>query len=71
MGKRSKTAGETLPAEKLTLADLDRHIAMLELRYQSKINASLRKSAFKYLVWLEAERERIHNIPAPSRRFPR
>jgi hypothetical protein len=32
-----------------------------------KRSASLKKSAMKRLVWLEAQRERLHGVPAPNR----
>jgi hypothetical protein len=32
-----------------------------------KLSASLKKSAMKRLVWLEARRERLHGVPALDR----
>ena len=32
-----------------------------------KLSASLKKSTMKRLVWLEAQRERLHGVPAPDR----
>lgn len=71
MGKRSKTAGGTVAAEAVTLHQMNQHIETLEWRCKQKMSSSLRKSAFKYLVWLEAERERVYGVPAPERRIPR
>jgi len=34
-----------------------------------RLSASLRRSAFKTLVWLEAQREAVHGIKAPERTF--
>jgi hypothetical protein len=71
MGKRSGMAGETLAADKLTLDQLNRQIQFLEFRYKSDISASLQRDAFKTLVWLESERERLHGTPAPDRKLAR
>jgi hypothetical protein len=32
-----------------------------------KLSSSLKKSAMKRLVWLEAQRERLHGVPLPDR----
>jgi len=32
-----------------------------------KLFASLKKPAMKRLVWLEAQREGLHGVPAPNR----
>jgi len=55
--------------EALPLAELNHRIARLEYRTKIKLSSSLRRSSFKKLVWLEAQRERIHGIPAPKRKF--
>ena len=48
-------------------------IQRLELRARKggpfALSNSLRKSAFKKLIWLEAQRETLHAIPAPDRKF--
>jgi hypothetical protein len=64
-------AGETLPAEELTLDQLQRQISFLEHRYKSDLSASLKRQSFQRLLWLEAERERLHGIPAPVRKLAR
>jgi len=72
MGKRSGRAGETLSADRVSLDDLNQQIANLEWRYRDgKLNASLRRDTFKTLLWLEAERERLHGIAAPVRKMAR
>jgi len=72
MGKRSKTAGGTLAADSLSLAALNHHIGHLVRRYQDqRLNSQLRRDSFGDLIKLEAERERLHSIPAPDRHFPR
>ena len=54
--------------EKLTLAQLNELIAHADYRVQNMSKASLRKGAFKRLIWLEAQRERLHGVTAPKRR---
>jgi hypothetical protein len=71
MGRLKGGANTNEEAEKLTLAQLNKLIAHAEFRFQQVGNANLRRSAFARLTWLEAQRERIHRIPAPPRRFPR
>jgi len=71
VGRRKHGASGSTEAEKLTLNQLNRLIAEATWRYQEGgLNSALRKSAFKYLTWLEAERERLHGIAAPDRRSP-
>jgi hypothetical protein len=71
MGRLKGGANNEEEAEKLTLAQLNKLIARAEWRFENVGNAGLQKSAFKWLIWLEAQRERIHRIPAPARRKPR
>ena len=71
MGRLKGGANNEEEVEKLTLAQLNKLIAHAEWRFGNVGNAQLRKSAFKRLIWLETERERIHQIPAPARRKPR
>ena len=42
-------------AAALTLPELDRQIALLKYRVESRLSASLRRSAFQRLVWLEEQ----------------
>lgn len=71
MGRLKGGANNEAEAEKLTLGQLNQLIATAEWRYNDGcLNAALRKGAFKRLVWLEAQRERLHGIPAPRRRTP-
>jgi hypothetical protein len=60
-----------LKAEKLTLREINRLIALVEWRFKNVGKSSLRLSAFKRLIHLEQERERLHGVPAPTRRQPR
>lgn len=57
-------------ADKLTLGQINRLIAHAEWRVENVGKSSLRKDAFKRLVWLEAQRERVHGVAAPDRRMP-
>jgi hypothetical protein len=71
MGTRSAVATTDEEVAALTLAELNGQIAQAEWRYGAMTNAGRRKDAFKRLVWLEAQREKLHEIPAPKRRSPR
>jgi len=55
-------------AEKLTLGQLNKLIAVAVWRFQNVGNSSLRKVTLKRLIWLEAQRERLHGVSAPARR---
>ena len=69
MGRLKGGANNEDEAEKLSLDQLNKLIAAAEWRYtEGGLNSALRKSAFKRLVWLETQRERLHGIPAPRRR---
>jgi len=69
MGKRSVIPTTEEEVAGTPLPELNRHIASLEYRTTSRLSASLRRSAFKTLVWLEAQREAVHGIKAPERKF--
>jgi hypothetical protein len=69
VGKRSAIATTDAEAAALTLPELNQQIALLKYRVESRLSASLRRSAFKRLVWLEEQRERLHAVPAPKRKF--
>jgi hypothetical protein len=71
MGRLKGDANTEDEAEKLTLSQLNKLIAHAEWRFQNVGKSSLRRDAFKRLTWLEAQRERLHGIAAPARRFPR
>lgn len=70
MGKRSGMPESPEAAAKLPISELDRWIAHLEWRFQSVHNSTLRRSAFKSLIWLESLREQHHVIEAPIRELP-
>jgi len=69
MGRLKGGANTDAEAEKLTLSQLDLLISGAEWRFDHGSNSNARKLAFKRLTWLEAQRERLHGIPAPSRRL--
>jgi hypothetical protein len=70
MGKRAAIATTEAEVLRLTLAQLNQQIAKTEHRVNSVSNAALRKSAFRLLIWQEAQRETLHGIPAPTREAP-
>lgn len=69
MGRLKGGASTDAEAEKLTLSQLELLISGAEWRFDHAGNSNDRKLAFKRLTWLEAQRERLHGIPAPSRRL--
>jgi len=70
MGRLKGGANTEAEAAKLTLSQLELLISGAQWRFDSAKNSNLRKLAFKRLVWLEAQRELLHGIVAPSRRLP-
>jgi hypothetical protein len=71
MGKRVAMADSEEQVARLTLAQLNRQIAVVEWRFQNMGNTQARKAAFRRLVWYESLRESLHGIPAPARRTHR
>lgn len=69
MGKRSGVATTEAEAEALTLRELNQQIVWAQLRVESNLSASLRPSAFRSVIWLEAQRERLHTAAVPIRKF--
>jgi hypothetical protein len=69
MGRLKGGANTAAEAEKLTLSQLNLLISGAEWRFDHGSNSNMRKLAFKRLTWLEAQRERLHGIPAPPRRL--
>jgi hypothetical protein len=69
MGRRSGAPETDDDVEAMPLAELNDRIGRLEYRTKMKVSASLKRSSFKKLAWLEEQRERIHGIPAPKRKF--
>ena len=68
MGKRSGAPETEEDVAKLSLQELDLWISHLEFRaLHLKLSASLKKSNMKTLVWLEAQGEILHGVPAPKR----
>ena len=72
MGKRSGYAATEAEVAELSLNELDRQISYAELRLKHlKRSSSLRKTDFEHLCWLEREREKLHGISAPRRKWKR
>lgn len=69
MGRLKGGANTEAEAERLSLSQLNLLIAGAQWRLDAVTNSNLRKSAFKRLVWLEAQRERLHGIEAPERKL--
>ena len=69
MGKRSGVAETGEELAKLTLEAINADIARCLHWSEAGGSSQGRKSFFKRLVWLEAERERLYGTPAPKRRF--
>jgi hypothetical protein len=68
MGERSRAPETEADAAKLSLPELNDWISRAEFRaLHLKLSASLRKSAMKRLIWLEAQREALYGLPAPDR----
>jgi hypothetical protein len=68
MGKRLAIATTDGEAAVLTLTELNQQITWMEYRaFDMGVSSSQRKLAIKRLVWLEAQRENLHGIPAPKR----
>jgi len=69
MGKRSAIPTTEQEVAALSLGALNRAIRYCEWRAQNKaISQQLRKASHKLLVWLEAQREKLHGVPPPPRR---
>ena len=49
-------------AAAFTLPELNQQIALLKYRVESRLSASLRRSAFKHLLWLEEQRTAMVKI---------
>jgi hypothetical protein len=70
MGKRSAIATTDEEVAKLALPELNRQISVLKWRAdRPDVSASLRRLAFRSLVWLEERRETLHGVEAPARKF--
>ncbi len=69
MGRLKGGANTDAEAEKLTLSQLELLVSGAEWRFDHATNSNDRKLAFKRLTWLEAQRERLHDIPAPFRKL--
>ena len=69
MGRLKGGANTEAEAEKLSLTQFNLLIEGAQWRFDAATNSNLRKDAFKRLVWLEAQRERLHGVEAPDRKL--
>jgi hypothetical protein len=69
MGNRSGVPDSDQDVVNLSLKELNKMIAACEWRANNNARShQLRKASHKRLIWLEAQRERLHGVPAPPRR---
>ncbi len=72
MGRLKGGANTVAEVGKITVSELNKLITYSDWRYQKGgLNSAMRKDAFDRLVWLEAQRQLLHGVPAPKRRRPR
>jgi hypothetical protein len=69
MGKRSGTPETKEGVARLSLRELNAQISRARRGYELSGSSQGRKAFFKRLVWLESEREALHGVVAPKRRF--
>ncbi len=71
MGKRSKAPETPEDLETKSLDWMNAEVARCLHGYQTGGSSQGRKSFFQRLIWVEGERERLHGMIAPTRRFGR
>jgi hypothetical protein len=69
MGKRSNAPETSADVDDLPLSWFNGEIKRCLHGYETGGTSQGRKAFFKRLIWTEAERERVHGITAPGRRF--
>ena len=69
MDKRAAVATTKEEVAALSLAQLNSQIAHAKWSYEAGGTSRGRKAFFKQLIWLEAQREELHGIEAPTQRF--
>jgi hypothetical protein len=69
VGKRSATPETNEDVARLSLRELNAQISRARRGYELSGSSQGCKAFFKRLVWLEAERESLHGVVAPKRRF--
>lgn len=67
----SRTEVDIKEVELMTLEALNAEISHMRYGWEKGGTSQARRAFFKQLVWLEAQRERLHNVPAPERRYNR
>jgi hypothetical protein len=68
MGHRGWSPTTEDEAAKLTLEGLNTRIASALVKLEMATNSAGRKSCLQHLEHLEQFREKLHGVPAPSRR---
>ncbi len=71
MGKRSNAPETSDDPEAKGLDWMNAEVARRLQGFQTGGWSQGRKSFFQRLVWVESERERLHGVIAPTRRFGR
>ena len=71
MRNRSGVATTGEAVAKLTLDDIDAEIERYRAGMMRAGTGQAAKAFFKGLVWMEAQREKLHGVPAPQRDFRR
>lgn len=69
MGKRSGAVETSADVDTAPLSWFNAEIKRSLLGYETGGTNQGRKAFFKRLVWIEGERERVHGVKAPRRRF--
>ena len=69
MGKRSGAPETSADVDAAPLSWFNAEIKRCLHGYETGGTSQGRKAFFKRLIWTEAERERVHGIAAPKRRF--
>jgi hypothetical protein len=67
--RRSRIADNSREAAQMSRSEMDSEIARCLWGVESDRRSQLRKTFFKRLIWLEAEREKRFGVPAPKRVF--
>lgn len=71
MGKKPHQIQSIEELADLSIDQLNTEIKRCLLGYQTGGSSQGRRAFFKRLVWLEAERDKLHDVPAQRRRFSR
>ena len=67
----SSTDAELKKVEEIFLDELNTWISQMRRGWETGGTSQSRRAFFKRLIWLEDQRERLHDIIAPKRRYNR